>query len=460
MKKGLRLRSRLYLTIMPLVIVVIFLNGFVAALESRASLTRLANKHLAYKSEQLRDFFYSEWDVLNAIGLGSEREYRAASEEAFRSYAYSLLRSPTERVLAFDRNGSLIFQASLGSDYVDSQAEGDSISIAPGWFEATLFGELRVGVAFELEPIQWTVALTELQSSFLLDAKNMQYTIAGILAAAIIVMTIFLSLYLARIIRPLESLTGAIGRISTDMNFDQKLTIEFDDEIGRLAFKFNEMVHTLQENYHRLQETMKAEKSARDAAVAQEEETLFLLSKVSDFRDEETGEHLKRIGALSALFAELLGQDHTMQKLIRYSSPLHDIGKIGITDAILRKPGKLSTAEFEEIKRHTVLGYEILKNTHSIYLSEGATIALTHHERWDGSGYPTGLKGEDIPLSGRIVSIIDVYDALCSQRPYKEAWTPERAMDYIAGQGGKHFDPNLVKLFVEHSQRFIGIIDR
>ena len=133
---------------------------------------------------------------------------------------------------------------------------------------------------------------------------------------------------------------------------------------------------------------------------------------------------------------------------------MHDIGKLAVPESILLKPGKLSAEESEKMKAHTTFGHELLKDARSIFLIEGAKIALTHHEKWDGSGYPAGLKGEDIPLSGRIVSIVDVFDALTSSRPYKQAWSFESVRDYIAEQRGKHFDPRLADLVLENFSAF------
>ena len=137
-----------------------------------------------------------------------------------------------------------------------------------------------------------------------------------------------------------------------------------------------------------------------------------------------------------------------------HSSALHDIGKIGISDAILHKPGKLSPEEFEEVKLHTGIGYELLRNSKSIFLVAGASIALYHHENWDGSGYPQGLAGEAIPLNSRIVSIVDVFDALVSDRPYKQAWTQEAALEFLTSQRGLKFDPQLVDLFIGNFSLF------
>ncbi|MDO8261442.1 MAG: HD domain-containing phosphohydrolase, partial [Candidatus Magasanikbacteria bacterium] len=139
-----------------------------------------------------------------------------------------------------------------------------------------------------------------------------------------------------------------------------------------------------------------------------------------------------------------------MQDIIFYASPFHDLGKVGISDRILLKPAKLNDEEFEIMKSHSKIGYEILKNSKSEYLKAGRIIALNHHEKYDGSGYPNGLKGEGIPVLGRITAIADVFDALTSRRPYKTAWSLDDAKEFLIEEKSRHFDPTLVDLFVEN----------
>lgn len=181
-----------------------------------------------------------------------------------------------------------------------------------------------------------------------------------------------------------------------------------------------------------------------------EQETLKVLGSAAEYKDPETGEHIIRVAHYSRIIAEELTDDAELQQQIFRAAPLHDIGKIGVPDTILLKPGKLSVAEYEEIKRHAEMGYEIMQDTVSPYLRIGASIALTHHERWDGSGYPNGLCGTDIPLCGRIVAISDVFDALTSSRPYKPPWSFEEAVAHLESERGAHFDPQVVDAFMTH----------
>jgi two-component system, response regulator RpfG len=188
-----------------------------------------------------------------------------------------------------------------------------------------------------------------------------------------------------------------------------------------------------------------------------EKETLLRLARAGEFRDEETGYHLIRMARYSRLIADAVGLDREEAESIELAAPLHDIGKIGIPDQILLKPGKLDEAEWQVMRRHPLIGHEILKGSASKYVRMGALIALGHHERYDGSGYPNGLVADHIPLSARIVAVADVYDALTSLRPYKPAWPAERAFHYLAAQRGRHFDPRLTDAFLSLRKEIMEI---
>jgi putative two-component system response regulator len=176
-------------------------------------------------------------------------------------------------------------------------------------------------------------------------------------------------------------------------------------------------------------------------------EILERLALAAEYRDDATQEHAWRIGRTCFLLAVALGLPSGDAELVRRAAPLHDIGKIGVPDAVLLKPGKLTDEEFEQMKAHTAIGAEILSGSSSSLLRMAERIALTHHERWDGTGYPNGLARERIPLPGRIVAVADVFDALTHERPYKHAWTIEEAVAEIFHQGGRHFDPAVVHAF-------------
>lgn len=193
---------------------------------------------------------------------------------------------------------------------------------------------------------------------------------------------------------------------------------------------------------------------------AREQELIFRMSRAAEFRDPETGAHIQRMAYYSRLIAKGLGLDDKVQKLILEAAPLHDVGKIGIPDYILLKPGKLTHEEFEVMKGHAQLGHELLDDSGSDILRAGAEIALTHHEKYDGSGYPNGLAGTKIALYGRIVAVADVFDALTSERPYKRAWPLEDARKFLEEGRGKHFDPMCVEAFLAGWEEALEIRQR
>ncbi|MBO7190820.1 MAG: GAF domain-containing protein [Elusimicrobiaceae bacterium] len=177
-------------------------------------------------------------------------------------------------------------------------------------------------------------------------------------------------------------------------------------------------------------------------------ETIYRLAVTAEYRDQQdTRQHLKNISIISYLLALALGMSKSEAELIKNASPLHDIGKVALADSILLKPGKLTPEEFETMKSHTVYGGRILEGAHSKVLQMAHKMSLYHHEKWDGSGYPKGLHGEEIPLEARIVTVADVFDALCVFRVYKKAWRTEEALSYILDEAGKSFDPRIVEAF-------------
>jgi response regulator RpfG family c-di-GMP phosphodiesterase len=190
---------------------------------------------------------------------------------------------------------------------------------------------------------------------------------------------------------------------------------------------------------------------------SRELETLFVLGRAAESRDPETREHIDRVARYCRLLAEEMTGDEDFQRLIFHAAPLHDLGKIGVSDSILLKPGSLTPEEWEEMKTHTTRGYRMLEGCTSEYLRAGSVIALTHHEKFDGTGYPQGLKGKEIDLMGRITALADVFDALTTKRPYKEAWPLEDAFELIRKNRGLHFDPELADAFLDRREKVTEI---
>lgn len=203
----------------------------------------------------------------------------------------------------------------------------------------------------------------------------------------------------------------------------------------------------------------KVEEATREIR-ERERELIFRISRAAEFRDPETGAHIQRMAHYSEIIARGLDLDDASCRLLLKAAPMHDVGKIGIPDYILLKPGRLTPQEFEVMKRHAELGYELLKDSGSEILQAGAEIALSHHEKYDGSGYPKGLKGHAIPLFGRIVAVADVFDALTSERPYKKAWLLDDALRFLENGRGAHFDPLCVEALLAGWEEVLEVRQR
>jgi HD-GYP domain-containing protein (c-di-GMP phosphodiesterase class II) len=239
-------------------------------------------------------------------------------------------------------------------------------------------------------------------------------------------------------------------------DFNRRATVSTGDEFGIMASYTNEMIKNLKESTENLQKT--------------QDVTILTLASLAETRDNETGAHILRTQRYVKALAEEIRLDdrYTVElneeyvNLLFKSAPLHDIGKVGVPDSVLLKPGKLSDEEFMEMKKHPKLGRDSLRHAEemlgeSSFLNLAQEIAFTHHEKWDGSGYPRGLKGEDIPLSGRLMALADVYDALISKRMYKKAFSHQEAKDIIVKDSGSHFDPKIVESFLEIEGSFVEI---
>jgi putative two-component system response regulator len=217
-------------------------------------------------------------------------------------------------------------------------------------------------------------------------------------------------------------------------------------QMERMLADFGRMYH------ERNQALLEVASAHRDA--------LLRLSRAAEYRDDDTGVHIVRIGYLAWALALKLGQSSAYAALLRQAAPMHDVGKIGIADAVLKKPGRLTVEERLTMNRHPEIGAEILGRSRIPLFQLAAEAALTHHERWDGSGYPRGLVGEAIPLSGRIVAVVDFFDALTMDRCYRNAFPDAVALEMLVAESGKSFDPRVVDCFMAHAAEFIELRDR
>jgi len=222
----------------------------------------------------------------------------------------------------------------------------------------------------------------------------------------------------------------------------------FDEQENDLVGVFMANVRTAYDNIMLNREILETQR-----------EMILTLGEVVESRSKETANHVKRVGRMARMLGEYVGLERDEVQLLELAAPLHDIGKIGIPDSVLLKPGPFSQEEREVMQCHAVVGHDIFKNSHRSLFQVAGTISLQHHEKWDGSGYPNGLSGRNIHIYGRIVAIVDVFDALAHERVYKPAMPIEECVQYLREQSGQHFDPELVELFIAHMAEFVGVVD-
>ena len=230
--------------------------------------------------------------------------------------------------------------------------------------------------------------------------------------------------------------------ICADRSFDDAASAQMErivQDLGRMYHERNEALREVTRAHH---------------------EVLLRLALAADYRDDDTGVHMVRIGYLAEAMALLLGQPEGFARMLRRAAPMHDVGKIGIADAILKKPGAYTAEERAQMNQHAQMGADILGRSRVPLFQLAAEVALTHHERWDGSGYPRGLAGEAIPLSGRIVAVVDFFDALTMDRCYRKAFTDEVALDMLVKQRGVAFDPRIVDIFVRNVADLTALRER
>lgn len=231
-------------------------------------------------------------------------------------------------------------------------------------------------------------------------------------------------------------------------------TLFQSEEFTEVASQFLKFGEELKESEERIVEKTREFQSLNNEIDATLQETLFAMGEAEEKRSNETHHHTRRVVEYSRLLGKLAGLEEREIELLTTAAPLHDIGKIGIPDSILLKPGKLNIEERAIIEMHTTIGYDILRHSERNALQTAAVIAHEHHERWDGLGYPRGIKGEEIHIFGRIVAVVDVFDALGTKRVYKEAWPLEEVREYFQQERGKAFDPHLIDLLVQHYHQF------
>ncbi|MFC1816348.1 HD-GYP domain-containing protein [Thermodesulfobacteriota bacterium] len=241
----------------------------------------------------------------------------------------------------------------------------------------------------------------------------------------------------------LEKYAIDLSKIYDDEKAKRRELASVYEQLGNYAEDLNKNLRALKISHQELQKAYL--------------DTIRRLVLAAEYKDEDTGDHITRMSKYCGLIAEKLGLADEYVERIHYAAPMHDVGKIGIPDHILMKPGKLTDEEFNIIKTHPTIGAKILSGSKAEILNLSEAIARTHHEKWNGTGYPRGLSKTDIPIAGRIVGICDVFDALTSKRPYKEPFPVDKAVDIIMKERGAHFDPEIVDIFMKNMAEILKI---
>lgn len=281
------------------------------------------------------------------------------------------------------------------------------------------------------------------------QARSAMIVVAAVLALCAVLLALIMN---SLLMRPLERLQAGVRRIGLG-DLDSPARITGPIEFRRLADTLNEMARQLKRT-----RVIAAEREQE--VIATQREVITTLGEVVESRSHETANHTRRVGAMCYELARLAGLPEDEASLVRMASPMHDVGKIGIPDSILNKPGKLTDEEYTVMKGHAEIGYGILRGSERPLLKAAAVIAREHHERWDGKGYPRRLRGREIHVFGRIVAIIDVFDAIFCDRVYRPALPLNRVLSIISEERGNHFEPRLVDLFLQNLDLFLNIMDQ
>jgi len=325
------------------------------------------------------------------------------------------------------------------------QHRDGTISLRPNIFEASL----KVSHTLTNQPNLTIVLEEEKGFAYRLLYKYELWFIALLLIGALFIATA--AYYIATaLIRPVITLSDTAKIITRTQDYTQQVTMDRDDEIGQLSRAFNTMIGGMDKALGEITDlNREIEETQR--------EVVFTMGAIGESRSKETGNHVKRVAEYSKLLALYYGLSEEEAEMLKQASPMHDIGKVAIPDAILNKPGRFDEEERRIMDTHAALGYEMLKHSHRTLLQAAAIVAYEHHEKYNGSGYPRGLSADEIHIYGRITALADVFDALGSDRVYKSAWDDAKIFTLFKEEHGEHFDPKLVDIFFEHLDEFLAI---
>lgn len=448
----MRIGRQYSLLILSLVFGSLLVAGLLASLTAQQGMSRLAINHLAFKAQTIARYAENQWQVLEDNLLSDDPEFRNAAVVAIQSYAIATTWGTTMRVDAFREDGTLVFTTGI---FQESEPEvlpplmDLARSGAPGWHRVAHKDRQFVTYLIHQRDFAFHIAIVNDAQNFFMEMRALHLRFAILILVTMglsAVATIVLSRHLAE---PVQQLARGMARVAETRDFRQSLPVHLSNEIGTAVAAFNRMTSMLDRSYSRLQEIALSEAEARYEVQQREQEVLTALGRITDYKDQGTGHHVIRVGKYSALLARHLGLPPDQRRVLYQAAPLHDVGKTAIPDEILMKQATLTPEERAIMETHTTIGHSILADSRSSALRAGARLALTHHERYDGTGYPAGLSGTRIPLFGRIVALADVFDALTSARPYRGPWRVDEALEYLRTQRGRHFDPHLVDLFLE-----------
>ncbi|MEA1918975.1 MAG: HD domain-containing protein [Campylobacterota bacterium] len=311
------------------------------------------------------------------------------------------------------------------------------------------------GIIYTTPDTQWKIGLiTPYDKAFASSQEILGHlTLASIFTA--LMLTFFGYLGIRKlIVKPITDISDQM-RQNKNVHLSELQVIHSEDkgELGTLVTTLNRRTQALKERYHEV-------KSLQQEIEETQKEVVFTMGAIGESRSKETGNHVKRVAEYSKLLAKYYGLDDKECEMLKQASPMHDIGKVAIPDAVLNKPGRFNEAERKIMDTHAALGYEMLEYSDRPLLKMAATVAYEHHEKWDGSGYPQGTSGENIHIYGRITALADVFDALGSDRVYKKAWDDERIFSLFREERGKHFDPKLIDIFFDNLDEFLKIRDQ
>ena len=317
----------------------------------------------------------------------------------------------------------------------------------------TLFSENNLLIKENLEAENYTFGHTILNinlSSYQEKHKEITQTILLIFPITLL-LGILISIYLSKsYTKPFSRLLEAMKKSDPTKNEITIVQTSAKNEIRELFDEFNNQMEQISKSSKEIQ-------LLNDEIEDTQKEVVFTMGAIGESRSKETGNHVKRVAQYSKLLALYYGLSQEEAELLKQASPMHDIGKVAIPDSILNKPGRFNDEERVVMDTHAKLGFDMLRNSHRELLQLAATVAYEHHEKWDGTGYPQGLKGEEIHIAGRITALADVFDALGSERVYKKAWDDERIFDLFKEQRALHFDPKLVDIFFENLDEFLKV---